>query len=58
MAVNIQQMIAASPTTVTGVENLNFNPGEETTSMDAKGGMFWDDEDDPSGVPSYNIWEE
>ena len=26
---------------------------------EAKGGMLWDDDEDyPSGVPGYNIWEE
>ena len=55
IAVYAQQIM----NTVSGVDNLNFNPNEETTSMDAKGGLLWDDdESDPSGVPGYNIWEE
>jgi hypothetical protein len=57
MAVATQQMIAA---TVTGVDGLGFKPGEGTTSMDAKGGFLWDedDDDDPMGAPSFDIWEE
>ena len=47
-----QQMIAASPTP-------GFDPTDTTDGMDAKGGMLWDDDEDyPSGVPGYNIWEE
>lgn len=55
IAVHTQQMMK----TVSGVDDLNFSPNEETTSMDAKGGFLWDDDEDyPSGVPGYNIWEE
>lgn len=50
--VELQQMIANSePMSITN---------ETTTTLDAKGGFLWDedDDDDPMGAPTFNVWEE
>ena len=46
--------------TVSGVDGLNFNPSDTTDGMDAKGGFLWDEDedDDPMGTPSFDVWEE
>ncbi len=53
VAVETQQMIAESV-------GVTVTPGEDTNVMDAKGGFLWDedDDDDPMGAPSFDIWEE
>ena len=51
IAVSTQQMIAGSLETKTGEA--------EEWGAKGNGGMLWDDDEDyPSGVPGYNIWEE
>ena len=53
VSITSQHMIAASPTP-------GFDPTDTTDGMDAKGGFLWDEDedDDPMGAPSYNVWEE
>lgn len=52
VAVETQQMIAESLNTMSG-------EAEEWGAKD-NGGMLWDedDDDDPMGAPSFDIWED